>query len=657
MRRFGLFALLFWSVVATSMAAESVPERLGQALANFSLKDFRGKTHTLDDYKSSQLVVLAILGTECPLAKQYAVKLQKLADSYADRSVTFLGLDANRQDSLAEIASFARTNSLSLPILKDLNQEVVDNLQAKRTPEVFLLDSQRVIRYRGRVDDQFAVGGRTRSSPTREDLKAAIDELLAGNSVSVPETSAVGCLIGRSRPPKQDATVTYSNQISRILQKNCAECHRAGEIAPFSLTEYQQVAGWAEMIVEVTQSHQMPPWHASPEFGHFVNERRLSAEELNLLQQWVVAGAPEGNPADLPPPETYTEGWQLPRQPDHVVWMSETPYQVPAEGTVQYQYFTADPGLTEDKWLTSAEVIPGNREVVHHVIVFMTTDGKVQDTERQMVVAFVPGLRITPYPNGMAKKIPAGAKFVFQMHYTPNGVACEDRSRIGLVFANPAEVTHEVRTATTINRQFKIEPQLDNQSFESREVTAPVDLQLLSMSPHMHLRGKSFRYELTLPDGKHETLLDVPNYDFNWQTAYRLAEPRIIPRGSKLKTVSVYDNSPNNLVNPDPSKVVKWGDQSWDEMHLGYFDVAVPRGSENVAERIIAAVGRANDPTEIVKRIFGVLDKNKDGQLARDEVDPAQRLIFDKLDTDQDGIVTQAELIAGLPELRKLFRP
>ena len=644
MRRFGLFALLMTGVVATAPAAESVPRRLGQTLADFSLKDFRGKTHTLDDYKSSKLVVIAVLGTECPLAKQYAVKLQKLADTYADRGVMFLGLDANRQDSLAEIAAFARTNSLSLPILKDLNQDVIDHLQAVRTPEVFLLDSQRVVRYRGRVDDQFAVGGRTRPAPTREDLKTAIDELLAGNPVSVPETTVIGCLIGRSRPAKQDATVTYSNQIARILQKNCVECHRPGEIAPFSLTEYQEVAGWADMIVEVTQSHQMPPWHASPEFGHFVNERRLSAEDLNLLEQWVAAGAPEGNPADLPPPKTYTEGWQLPRQPDHVVFMSETPYKVPAEGTVRYQYFTADSGLTEDKWLTSAEVIPGNREVVHHVIVFMSTDGKVQDSERQMVTAFVPGLRITPFPKGMAKKIPAGAKFVFQMHYTPNGVACEDRTRIGLVFADPAEVTHEVQTATTINRRFKIEPQLDNQPFQSQVVTAPADLILLSMSPHMHLRGKSFRYELTLPDGTQETLLDVPHYDFNWQTAYRLAEPRIIPRGSKLKTYSSYDNSPNNLANPDPSKTVRWGDQSWDEMHLGYFDIAIPKGRENVADQ------------ELAKQVIGMFDKNKDGQLARDEVDPDKRPLFDKIDANQDGIVTEEELIPRIPELRRLLR-
>ena len=656
MRLFVLIALLIAGFSATSMAAEKGKTGLGQALADFSLRDFRGKSHALSDFKSSSLVVVAVLGTECPLAKQYAIKLQKLADHYADQGLVVIGIDANRQDSLAEIAAFAKTNSLAFPILKDLNQEVVDALQATRTPEVFLLDSQRVVRYQGRVDDQFVVGGKSRTAPTREDLKSAIDELLAGKSVSVTKADAIGCLIGRSREPKKEATVTYSNQIARILQNNCVECHRPGEIAPFSLTEYQEVAGWADMIVEVTQTHQMPPWHANPEYGHFQNERRLTAEELSLLQQWAAAGAPEGNPADLPTAKTYADGWQLPKQPDHVVWMSNDAFPVPAEGTVNYQYFSVDAGLTEDKWISAAEVIPGNRSVVHHVIVFVTTDGEVKDEDRQMLTAFVPGLRIRAYPNGMAKRVPAGAKFIFQMHYTPNGTATEDRTKIGLVFADPSEITHEVRTASTINRRFKIEPELDNQAFKSSVVTTPVDLQLLSLSPHMHLRGKSFRYELTLPDGTRETLLDVPHYDFNWQTAYALPEPRTIPRGSKLQSFATFDNSSNNLANPDPKKTVTWGEQSWDEMLLGYFDIAIPRDADDSAARVVAAIAGIRDPQQIVKRVFEVLDKNKDGQIARDEVSPAQKAVFDKLDTNSDGLLTEVEFLAGLPELRKLLR-
>lgn len=656
MYRIGLMAFLVLGAVGISNGAEKLPAGLGGRLTDFSLKDSRGKSYSLGDFESNKLLIVAVVGTECPLAKQYAIKLQKISEEYADRGLAVVAVDANRQDSLTDIAAFAKLNGLAYPVLKDLNQEVVDALGATRTPEVFLLDAQRVIRYRGRVDDQFAVGGKARKSPTREDLKSAIDELLAGQSVSVAETTAVGCLIGRAREPKAQSPITYSNQIARILQKNCVECHRPGEIAPFSLTEYQEVAGWAETIVEVTQSRQMPPWHASPEFGHFRNERRLTDEELDQLQQWAKAGAPEGNPADLPPPRTYTEGWQLPRQPDHVVAMSDTPYHIPAEGTVKYQYFSVDPGLTEDKWIQAAEIIPGNRALVHHVIVFFSTDGNVRDEERQMVTAFVPGLRVGSYPKGMAKRIPAGSKFVFQMHYTPNGTAGDDLTKVGLVFANPSEITHEVRTVTTINQRFEIKPELDNQAFESNVITTPVDLQLLSLSPHMHMRGKSFRYVLTLPDGTKETLLDVPHYDFNWQTAYALPEPRTIPRGAKLQSFAVFDNSVNNLSNPDPTKTVRWGDQSWEEMLLGYFDIAVPRDEQNTAGKVVAALRGSRDPKEIAKRLTEILDKNKDGKITRDEVSEAHRVIFDRMDANSDGELSESEFLTALPELRKLLR-
>ena len=654
MRRFGLFATFLLMTGSISFAAEAVLPVLGRPVADFSLKDSRGKSYSLSDFQSNQLVVLAVLGTECPLAKQYAVKLQKLADQYADRGVIVLSVDANRQDSLTEIAAFAKTNSISFPILKDVNQQVVDSIRAVRTPEVFLLDANRVVRYRGRVDDQYAVGGKFRKEPTREDLKTAIDELLEHKPVSVPETSAVGCLIGRARSPKQDSTVTYSNQISRLLQKHCVECHRPGEIAPFSLTDYQEAAGWADMMVEVTQSKQMPPWNASPEFGHFVNDRSMTADEIELLRKWADAGAPEGNRSELPESLHFTEGWQLPRQPDQVVYMSEKPYQVPADGVVKYQYFSVDPGFTEDKWITAAEIIPGNRAVVHHVIVFMNSDVKVMDEEQQMVKAYVPGLRTDPYPKGMAKRIPKGSKFVFQMHYTPNGNAAEDRTRIGLVFANPEEVTHSVKTAVVINRRFKIQPEKDNQPFESRPFTVPIDMQLVSLSPHMHLRGKSFRYELTSPDGTTQTLLDVPHYDFNWQTSYILSEPIQLSKGSKMKGFAAFDNSPNNLANPDPTKTVTWGEQSWDEMLLGYFDIAIERSAEAAAQ---AAAVNNPEAKAVVKRVFESADKNKDGKVTRDEVSELQIPLFEKLDTDKDGVVTEAEVIAGLPELMKALRP
>lgn len=655
MRLTGICSLVALCMTSTLFAGDAGRLAIGRPAAEFTLKDYRGKTVSMSDYKSSQLVVLAVLGTECPLAKQYAIKLQKVADEYRDRGLVVLGIDANRQDSLTEIAAFARTNSIEFPIVKDLNQTVIESLGATRTPEVFLLDAQRNVRYHGRVDDQYAVGGKSRKTATREDLKVAINEVLDGKPVSVTETSAIGCLIGRAREPQKDSPVTYSNQISRLLQKNCVECHRPGEIAPFSLTEYQEVAGWADMIVEVTRSRQMPPWHASPDYGHFANERRLTDDEIDLFKRWAEAGAPEGGRSDLPTPRTFVDGWQLPREPDSVVWMADEAAQVPAEGTVNYRYFTVDPGFTEDKWISAAEVVPGNRGVVHHVIVFMTTDLKSREDERQTVTAYVPGYRIRPYPQGTAKRIPKGAKFIFQMHYTPNGVACEDRTKVGLVFTDPNGVEQEVRTAALINRKFVIEPEKDDQKFESRPINLPADMKLLSLSPHMHLRGKSFRYEMSLPDGSKEILLDVPHYDFNWQTAYKLNEPRTIPQGAKLMAYASFDNSSNNLANPDPSKTVTWGEQSWEEMFLGYFDLAVPKNAKDPAMAVLAAVANSRDPQEIVAKVFEILDRNKDDKLSRDEVGQARKAIFDKMDANADDLVTKEELTKALPELAKLL--
>jgi hypothetical protein len=287
---------------------------------------------------------------------------------------------------------------------------------------------------------------------------------------------------------------------------------------------------------------------------------------------------------------------------------------------------------------------------VHHVIVFAVGDRKLADLERGMLTAFVPGLRVEPLPAGYAKRLPAGSKLVFQMHYTPNGESQEDLTKIGLVFADDSEVTHVVRTENVKTRRLRIEPQLDDQRFDAKPQTAPVDLQLLSMSPHMHLRGKSFRYELQWPDGRRETLLDVPRYDFNWQTAYRLETPLDIPKGATMHAYASYDNSPHNLANPDPTKTVTWGDQSWEEMMLGYFDIAVPRdvAEPSPAEKIAQALRSQNSG----ERLMNLLDRNGDGKIERSEVRERQRATFDRIDADGDGIVTAEELAAGIDKLR-----
>ncbi len=644
----------FWLACIATLVAAAEDKRpiLGRTVSDFAAKDILGKEWSANDFSQSKVLVIAVLGTECPLAQLYAPRLQSLANEYASKGVSFVGIAPNRQDSIAELSAYVRRQDLKFPLLKDLNNVIADALGAERTPEVFVLDDQRVVRYHGRVDDQYAVGGRSKPAPTQQELKAAIDDVLAGRAVAVASTPAMGCLIGRVRTPSQDAAITYTSHVAKILNDRCVECHRPGEIAPFSLTEYDDVVGWADMIAEVTRERRMPPWHADPKFGHFANANRLTDDELATLQAWVKAGAPQGAPQAKPPLPTFTTGWQLPQEPDLVVAMRDKPFAVPANGEVRYQYFMVDPKITEDKWVKAAEILPGNRMVVHHVIVFASKDSRVQDDDRQLLCAYVPGLRIEPYPQGMAKRLPAGSKLIFQLHYTPIGTPKEDLTKIGLVFANDKEVTHEVQTVSTRSRSFRIEPNKADQKFSTPTLTSPVDVLMLSMSPHMHLRGQSFRYEMTWPNGQTETLLDVPHYDFNWQTAYRLSEPMIVPAGSKLMAYASFDNSKNNLANPDPSATVVWGDQSWEEMLIGYCDVAVERGVTG-GKKIQSNTAREEITRAMAGPLFRRLDRNSDGKLERTEVEDRLRESFDKVDADKDGIVTPSELEAGLPKLRR----
>ncbi len=635
--------LLILIIAGFARAAESP---LGRQVENFQLQDFRGKEHALSDYRDSKLIVLVFLGTECPLAKLYGPRLATLAEEYEPRGVSFLGVNANVQDSITEIATYARVHGIHFPILKDAANRLADSVGAVRTPEVFVLDAEHKVRYSGRIDDQYGVGY-VRAEPQRSDLKLALDELLAGKEVTTPVTEAVGCHIGRTKQPQPDSAVTYSSQIARILQNRCVECHRAGEIAPFALTDYEEVVGWAETIQEVVRDKRMPPWHASDEYGQFENGRQMPDEEKETIYAWVRAGAPEGDRQDLPEPRTWVTGWQLPREPDFVAPITDEPYRVPTEGEVRYQYFQIDPGFREDKWVDAVEIQPGNRAVVHHVLMFAGMEDDVRHDFRGGAHGydgiFVPGQRVKAYPAGMARRIAAGSQLIFQVHYTPNGSEQTDQSRVGMTFVDPASVEYEVRTSSAVNSELRIPPWDANYRVESASPRLPATARLLALSPHMHFRGKSFLYEAVLPGGERTTLLEVPRYDFNWQTAYRLAEPMELPQSTRLHCVAHFDNSDANPNNPDPTKTVRWGEQTWDEMMIGYFDYAVP-----VAARPALEAGDRNQ--QRVQELFDRLDVNADGKVVVDEVPKKFHKLFKTLDRDNDEALSMEEM-SQLPSL------
>lgn len=634
------------SILAASIVSAA---DVGTPVDSFVLQDYRGKEHQLSDYYQAEVVVIAFLGTECPLVKLYGPRLAAFANQFEPGEVAVIGINSNSHDSVTEIAAYARRHGIEFPILKDSGNKVADQLGAERTPEVFVLDGNRIVRYHGRIDDQYGVGY-VKDEPVREDLKEAVRELLEGKPVSVASTKPVGCRIGRMKEADPNADVTYSNTIAHILQKRCVECHREGEIAPFALRDYDEVAGWAEMIQEVVHENRMPPWHADPEIGNFRNDRHLSDDEKSLIDRWVAAGAPEGDPADLPDPVEFVTGWQLPREPDFVMDIMEEPFVVPAEGEVKYQYFSIDPGFEEDKWVKAVEIQPGNRAVVHHILMFVLPKGSEREAFPGGATgydgAYVPGLRTIPYPEGMAKRFPANSTLVFQVHYTPVGTDQEDISRVGLLFTDEDEVEYEVRSISAVNTELDIPPHDDNYRSEASSRRMRQDAKLIEMMAHMHLRGKAFRYEAVYPNGTRETLLDIPQYDFNWQTAYRLIEPLDLPKGTRIHCVAYFDNSEKNLANPNPNDTVRWGTQTWEEMLIGYFDIAIPKQN---TETLTAYERRAEE-------LVAQFDKNLDDIVGRREVPLKMQLIFATLDLDSNGELTVTEIAEAMEKYKDKFK-
>ncbi len=563
-----VLSLAMFSVAGKSASANDLVDQL----KNIELHDCRGAVRKASELPESKPVVIAFLGTECPLAKLYGPKLQTLSERFSNDAV-FVGVCSNVQDSPTEVAQYANKAGITFPMLMDPEQKLADILQAKRTPEVIVLDSHRNVAYRGRVDDQFGISV-ARKSATREDLAEALTSIVAGKTPDVAETKSVGCLISRNRRVEPHGDVTYSKHIAPIFNKRCVECHRGGEIAPFPLTSFEETVGWEAMIAEVIDEGRMPPWNANPEFGHFRNDARLSADEKQTILTWIQNGCPEGDRSDLPPAPEFVKGWRMP-EPDQVIKVREEPFKVPATGVVDYQYFQVDLGFTEDKYITAAEARPGNPTVVHHIIAFLQVPGQQDVSLGSMLIGYAPGTAPLIFSEGTAMKVPAGSKILFEMHYTPNGTEQTDLSYIGLKFTDAANVKQEVVGVEALNSKFSIPPGAADHTVKATEKFRE-DLTLLSVTPHMHLRGKAFRYEAKYPDGKSEVLLDVPKYDFNWQLRYEFAEPKLIPRGTVVECIATFDNSAGNPNNPDPSKTIRWGQQSWDEMMIGFFTAVRP---------------------------------------------------------------------------------
>ncbi len=541
------------------------------------LRDPEGVAHAIAPQQGDRAVVVAFLGVECPLAKLYASRLSEMAATYRGQGVAFFGVDANPQDDNAELRIFAAEHQLTFPLMKDVAARTARRLGATRTPEVVVLDATGQVRYRGRVDDQYLVGVH-RGEATSHDLQRALDELLAGEKVSVPQTTASGCLITFDDSSESASRITYTRHVAPLLAKHCVECHQPGRSGPMSLTDYDEVVGWAAMIDEVVALRRMPPWHADHRYGNFANDPSLSESEIATLRRWIADGCPRGETAQGAIGAIATSGHEWAIGAPDVVLSLPTEFVVPATGLVDYQYFTVDPKFMRDQWVSAIEIRPSNRRVVHHCNVFVCLPwseeiASVGELNSFCLAAMAAGTQATILPPGMAKRIPAGATLRFIVHYTTVGTEQRDRTQLGLRLADSDSVTREVATRAIVDLDLNIPPHAADYRVE-HTATIERDLLLLAMFPHMHLRGKSFRYEAAYSDGRTETLLSVPRWDFNWQHRYELAVPKMLPAGTMLRCVAVYDNSAANLANPDPSVTVHTGERTDDEMFNGYYDVA-----------------------------------------------------------------------------------
>lgn len=554
---------------------------IGQTISNIHLAEPHRHDFSFTHIRGKRLTVIAFLGTECPLAKLYIERLETLAQQYRNHGLTVLGFCSNAQDSEQDVTDFLHQHAVSFPVFKDTQHRVADQFKAIRTPEVFLLNHKQRVVYWGRIDDQYAIGIK-KAEPQRSDLKIAIEETLAGKQVTVAITKSVGCHIGRLEHPMKTAELTFHEDISPLLNKHCVNCHRPGNAAPFTLLNYDEVAGWAPMIREVVEDERMPPWFASPKHGNFKNNATLSTAEKAMLLNWIDQGCPQGSldaVADIWIKEKQPEkgSWEIP-EPDEVFFISDQPHIIPAQGQVEYEYFLVDPQFQEDKFLQAVQVKPDNYSVVHHALVSLVLPGETSPGVGNcgVLINYAPGMQSTKLPAGMGIHVPAGAKFLFQMHYTPNGTQQHDRTSLGIVFADPQHVTSVVRGGAIANVRITIPPNTDDhQEVADLKIDRPVEL--LSLSPHMHLRGKAFRYEAFFPNGRREVLLDIPCYDFNWQLRYLLEKPLPLPPGTRIRCTAWYDNSPSNPANPDSTLEIQWGDQTTDEMLIGFYSIVEKR--------------------------------------------------------------------------------
>jgi mono/diheme cytochrome c family protein/peroxiredoxin len=566
------------------------------AAPRFQLRDTQGRLHTHAELASRSATVFLFLASECPLSNQYIPRLNELHLRYAARGIGFLGVHADPLLNPRQAADHTTSFNIRFPVLLDPGQTLTAQLGASVTPQAILMDDSGNILYRGRIDDRSPRLGARRPSPSRHDLERAIQARLNAQPVPVPETRPTGCAI--PKPPAPSGKVTFTRDVAPILFRHCASCHRPGHSGPFPLLTFRDAASRAETIAQVTAARIMPPWLPAEGPPHFQDERRLNPKEIATLRDWAAQGAPQGDPAHLPQLPAFRDGWLL-GAPDLIVHMPR-PFEIPAAGPDQYRCFVLPLKVPEDRWVRAVEFHPGNRAIVHHSLIFADASSAARRRDAEdpgdgyrcfgvpgflpsaSYGGWTPGMDPRPYPDGVAFRLHRNADIVLQVHYHSTGKPETDQSSLGLYFTNE-EPTRRVMDVALGSRAIDI-PAGESSYIVRDHFTLPVGVLAVGIIPHAHYLCRRMRAVASLPDGRSLTLIDIPDWDFNWQQNYRYRRPFTLPAGTLLEMEFTYDNSAANPRNPSTPPVrVLYGPDSTDEM-AGLHLQVIPANNDDAAE-------------------------------------------------------------------------
>jgi len=573
-----LAAILLAAVACTSHAvAEDAKPAIGSIVGDLQFKDIRALDRSLAELGAHKATVFVFTTTTCPLVRRSIPKLVELQKRYSDQGVQFVAVNVGADDTIREIAEQALDSEAPFPFVKDSDLSCVAALGVTRTPELAVLDHQRRLVYRGRIDDQLRLGG-TRPEPTRKDLEEALTQLLAGEAITVSETPVDGCEITHPAKTAQTANdVEYHRDIAPLLDRKCNVCHRPGTAAPFALQTLSDVAANSAMIATVVVDERMPPWFASSKHSRFQNDPSLTREEKSTLLAWISGGCPEGTSPTKPNSpnavaatvsDDDSEGWRI-GKPDVVITMLGQ-HTIPETGFVDYRYTVLPYLFLADTWVEAFEIRPDNQEVVHHCnMAYVGAGGAGIET---FITGYVPGgqaMNLGRFGNGTACFIPKGSGLALQIHYTTTGQKERCQISVGLRF--PRRTVQKRVTHFLLDPQPLRIPPYDSRHEVRASRTLDLDIDLLGMFTHMHVRGKDMSFYANAPGKDRTTLLKIPNYNFEWQLGYELKPGDVrLPKGTTIEAIAHFDNSTFNPFNPDPTRTVGYGLQTVDEMFNGF---------------------------------------------------------------------------------------